>query len=295
MDIDRFWELIERARAAAGPAANQAVRDYDEPGDDPDRDYWSFENADLHVAFATDLVPTADTARSRAIDHVNGANGHLEFEADGEEAGDEVEGDDVEGDEEDELDEDDITDPLAAALFDLLIGLSAGEIAEFDNMFEDVRARADRHELALAATLIEHGFLGVDSFDDFKAGLVLLGREAFETAVANPDSLADNVVVREIAAAHDPRWIGRDDLVFVASHAYATVTGEDEIAFFEFAEEHRDDDDTRDSAPGEADAADVDITNETEVRRRLPRLAELFYERSLTNRKRAVDTLGLRD
>jgi hypothetical protein len=287
MDIDRFWELIERARAAAGPAANQAVRDYDEPGDDPDRDYWNFENSDLHVAFATDLVPTADTARSRAIDYVNGSNGHADLPTD-------EDGDD-EAEDADESDEDDITDPLAAALFDLLIGLSAGEIAEFDNTFEDVRAKADRHELALAATLIEHGFLGVDSFDDFKAGLVLLGRDAFEAAVANPDSLADNVVVREIAAAHDPRWIGRDDLVFVASHAYATVTGEDEIGFYEFAEEHRADGDAHDGAPDEPDTADVDITNEAEVRRRLPRLAELFYERSLTNRKRAVETLGLRD
>src|SRR5829696_404412 len=115
MDIDRFWELIERARAAAGPAADQAVRDYDEPGDDPDRDYWNFENSDLHAVFATDLVPTADTARSRAIDHVNGANGHVEFETD----------ETDEADDADESDEDDITDPLAAALFDLLIGLSA--------------------------------------------------------------------------------------------------------------------------------------------------------------------------
>ena len=290
MDIDRFWELIERARAAAGPAADQAVRDYDEPGDDPDRDYWNFENSDLHVAFATDLVPTADTPRSRAIEQVNGFNGHVDFPADAD-----VADDDDEDDEDDESDEDDITDPLAAALFDLLISLSAGEIAEFDNTFEDVRAQADRHELALAATLIEHGFLGVDSFDDFKAGLVLLGREAFEAAVANPDSLADNVVVREIAAAHDPRWIGRDDLVFVASHAYATVTGEDEIGFYEFAEDHRAETGTPDTEPDESDAADVDITNEAEVRRRLPRLAELFYERSLTNRKRAMETLGLRD
>jgi len=50
MDIDRFWVLIEQARATAGPAADQAVRDFDEPDDDPDRDYWDFDDVDLQSA-----------------------------------------------------------------------------------------------------------------------------------------------------------------------------------------------------------------------------------------------------
>ena len=44
MDIDRFWGLIEQARANAGPAADQAVRDFEEPDDDADRDYWDFDD-----------------------------------------------------------------------------------------------------------------------------------------------------------------------------------------------------------------------------------------------------------
>ena len=90
--------------------------------------------------------------------------------------------------------------------------------------------------MANAAVLIEHGFLGDDSFDDFRAGLVALGRTTFEAAVASPDSLADHPLVREIAAANDPRWLGREDMLFVASHAYAAVTGEDEVTFYDFAE-----------------------------------------------------------
>ena len=57
--------------------------------------------------------------------------------------------------------------------------------------------------MANAAVLIEHGFLGDESFDDLRAGLVALGRSTFEAAVAGPDSLADHPLVREIAAADD--------------------------------------------------------------------------------------------
>ena len=47
--------------------------------------------------------------------------------------------------------------------------------------------------------LIEHGFLGDASFDDFRAGLVALGRSTFEAAIAAPDTLASHPLVKEIA------------------------------------------------------------------------------------------------
>lgn len=275
MDMDGFWDLIERARLAAGPAADQAVRDYEDVGDDPDRDYWDFENIDLQAAFAAEL----GTGTEPGAGHVD-------------EDDDEAEDEDEESD-----DEDDVTDPIALALLELLGSLPAAEIAAFDNIFEDVRTQADRSELATAATLIEHGILSDESFDDFKAGLVALGRTTFERAVADPDTLADHPAVREIANARDPRWLGREDMIFVASHAYAAVTGEAEIDFFEFAEAQRpegeqgawlgDGDESDDEAPT------LPLSDEHEVRRRLPRLADMFYERSMQNRQRALDTLGL--
>jgi len=42
------------------------------------------------------------------------------------------------------------------------------------------------------------------------------------------------------------------------------------------------------------DSAEWEITDEAETRRRLPRLSQLFYERSMRNRKRALEKLGLR-
>jgi hypothetical protein len=263
MDIDRFWQLIEQARAAAGPQADQAVRDIDlldgEGGD---------------VDFDDDrLQELIDAARA-------------EFEAGA--AGDLVI-DEAELDEDGADEEDDLTDPVAIALFDLLVQLPAAEIADFDNTFEDVRAQADTPELTAAALLIEHGFLGDASFDDFRAGLVTLGRRTFEAALADPDSLADHPLVREIAAARDPRWLGREDVLFVASHAYAEVTGEDPITFFDFAEA------LRETPPvvAEDTGPSWDILDEAQTRARLPRLAELFYERSARNRRRTLERLGL--
>lgn len=276
MDIDRFWQLIDNARAAAGSEADRAIRDDDLRDDDPDHDYWDFDDDDLRTLVQGDA--------------------NLAELADNDDKDDEDDEDDsAEADE----DEEDLTDPVASALYELLIQLPPAEIAAFDNVFEDIRAGADQRTLANAALLIEHGFLGDESFDDFRAGLVALGRDTFEAAVISPDSLAEHPVVKEIANARDPRWLGREDMLFVASHAYATVTGEPEITFFEFAEGLRDDaDDTADpdamtdGPPGPSEV-EWDITEEGEARRRLPRLSELFYERSMRNRKRALDKLGL--
>jgi Protein of unknown function (DUF4240) len=213
MDIEQFWDLIEQARTAAGPAADQAVRDFDEPEDDPDRDYWDFEDIDLQQALVDRNILQSD------------------------EPDDMLDEDDDEDDEDD--DEEDVTDPVAIGLLTLLAQLPAAEIASFDNLFEQLRNDAESHDMANAAVLIEHGFLGDDSFDDFRAGLVALGRATYERALADPDTLSEHPLVREIAAAHDPRWLGREDMLFVASHAYALVTGEDEVTFYDFAEDQR--------------------------------------------------------
>jgi len=275
MDIDRFWQLIDQARAAAGPRADQAIRDFDLRDDDgePERDYWDFDDADMQA-----LVESARGEFGEAATDTDDLDDHL---ADL----------DVDEDEEDDEEEDDITDPVALALYELLAQLPAAEIAGFDNTFEDVRAQASQATMANAAVLIEHGFLGDDSFDDFRAGLVALGRSTFEAAVAGPDSLADHPLVREIAAANDPRWLGREDMLFVASHAYAAVTGEDEITFYDYAEGLRDP--SADKPDDDDDEADWPITDEHEARRRLPRLSEMFYARSMRNRQRALEKLGL--
>jgi hypothetical protein len=266
MDADRFWSLIEQARTDAGPVADEAVRDVDPDEISDGHDYWNFDDLDVD-----DL---RERLESTTADDALADDGFVDDEF-----------------EEDEEEEEDLTDPVAVALFDLLVQLPAGEIAAFENQFEDHRALADREDIANAAVLIEHGLLGDDSFEDFRAGLVALGRRAFEAALATPDSLAAHPLVREIAAAPDPRYLGREDLLYVASHAYATVTGEEELSFYEYAESCRD---PEAAVPEPAEVADWEVTDEAQTRQRLPQLAELFFDRSMRIREKAMEKLGLR-
>jgi hypothetical protein len=251
MEIERFWQLIEQARVAAGPQADQAIRsiDDDDPGAAED-EAWDFDEDELRALMEG---TTAEFAEEDDLDA-------------------------------DDDDEDDLTDPIAVALFDLLVQLPAAEIADFDNTFEDLRAQADIPEVIAAATLIEHGLHTSDTFDDFRAGLVALGRATFERALAHADSLADHAVVREIAAAAEPRWFGREDVLFVASHAYAEVTGEDAVTFFDFAEGLREAPVAYPEPDSELEL--ISIENEPVVRAKLPRLTEMFLERALHNRAR---------
>ena len=120
MDIEQFWDLIERARTAAGPAADQAVRDFDEPEDDPD----GLLGLRRRTVPASVLADRDDRAR---------IGDETAAEADDEDEDDE--------DDDDDEDEDDVTDPVALALLELLTQLPAAEIAAFDNIFEDVRGQ----------------------------------------------------------------------------------------------------------------------------------------------------------
>ena len=262
MDIDRFWQLIEQARAAAGPQADQAIRDVEDPEDlgAEELDLWDFDEDRLRALM--------DTVQ-------------------GESAGDDdnAEADDAEESDGDYVD--DLTDPIAVALFDLLVQLPAAEIADFDNTFEDLRAQADVPGVIAAASLIEHGLHTSDTFDDFRAGLVALGRATYERALSDPDSLAEHPVVREIATAKDPRWFGREDVLFVASQAYAEVTGEDAVTFFDFAEGLRESPIAYPDPDGELELWSLE--NETEIRGKLPRLTGMFLARALRNRARAEE------
>lgn len=291
MDTDRFWALVEQARGVAGPAADQAVRDVDEADDDPDHGDWTFEDLDASVPRPSGGPAGSGPAGSSMAGDADNLDltGHYLDDED----------DDYEDD-----DDYDVTDPVAVALLNLLSELSAEEIASFDNIFEEQRLRAGGDDMINAAVLIEHGVLGEDSFDDFRAGLVSLGRTTFEAAVANPDSLAGHPVVQEIAAASDFRWLGREDLLYVASHAYAVVTGQDQVTFYEYAETLRDDDARHSDGPnGQGGVVALDdesrmrvewsVGDEVETRRRLPRLAGMFYERSMRNRRRTMNRLGM--
>jgi hypothetical protein len=163
-------------------------------------------------------------------------------------------------------DRDPADDPLPDAVLDRVAALPPEEIIEFERQFSIVFEEAYLAPLWAAAYLIEGG-CGDDGFMDFRAGLMLQGRDAFERALTDPDTLADLPVVQRMAST-GKGWLGCETMLYTARTAYARRAGDP--AAFDAAFEGT----TAAPAPARGDRWDVEDDEET--RKRLPRLAALF-------------------
>lgn len=151
---------------------------------------------------------------------------------------------------------------VAEATVALLARRSGAEIVGAAQPFWDLMAVSYRGELWGAAYLINGG-ASDDGFDYFRGWLISQGREVFERAVADPDSLAEVPAVRAAAAAGED--LEGEDMLGVAWNAHRIRTGRrlPEGAFtirypaIEFGWDFDDDD---------------------AIRRRLPRLSRLFLD-----------------
>lgn len=76
-----------------------------------------------------------------------------------------------------------------AAIAEELGKLAPEEIASYQEHFDSLFAEANTWDLWGAAYLIEGG-CSDDGFTDFRYGLISRGRQVFESALADPDSLA---------------------------------------------------------------------------------------------------------
>src|ERR1043165_2018952 len=83
-------------------------------------------------------------------------------------------------------------------LADELRRLEPSEIKSFALHFYEFRDKAYRWDLWDAAYIICAG-CSDDGFTDFRSTLISMGREMFEKALADPDSLADYDLRRETA------------------------------------------------------------------------------------------------
>jgi len=81
-------------------------------------------------------------------------------------------------------------DQKCEAITEALSQLSAEEALAFSRLFDAARDRAYTWPLWGAAYIINGG-CSDDSFSDFRSALISRGHEAFEKALADPDSLAD--------------------------------------------------------------------------------------------------------
>jgi hypothetical protein len=68
--------------------------------------------------------------------------------------------------------------------------LSPDEAKSFSGLFDSMMDRGYSWQLWGAAYVI-HGGCGDDTFSDFRASLISRGRRAFESALSDPESLAD--------------------------------------------------------------------------------------------------------
>lgn len=146
-----------------------------------------------------------------------------------------------------------------ARLADALRRLPPGEIIEWDRIFGRLMARAYTNDLWGAAYLINGG-ASDDGFYYFRCWLIGLGRDAYEAAVADPDSLAD-VVDPGDGDLHEAETYG------AARQAWMDVAGADEDDAYPEPRE-----------PEDLVGDDWDFDDDAEVRRRLPHLAAMYLE-----------------
>lgn len=165
--------------------------------------------------------------------------------------------------------DDTVVDPdgVADALVKMLSGLPPDEVIGFGVQFDLLQAEAYRWDLWGAAYLIKGG-ASDDGFDHFRGWLLAQGRETWEAALADPDSLAD-VIDEDL----DDDFEGFDGeaLLAVGSEAYA-ATGGSANEYWSAVDAATPD------APEVPAGEEFDFDDGDELRERFPRLAALYLE-----------------
>lgn len=164
---------------------------------------------------------------------------------------------------------------VGAALADRLAALPQRRILEFDRRFAATVAWAHQWETCAAAFVIWQ-YISDDSFADFKAGLIGLGRQTFERAVAEPDDLADDPTVLAIAAGRLDKYAMNGELIqSAASRAYDRLT-DDPDAFWDALDAMRTAEGDGQQPGARWDGRFGGPDDRARIPLRLPRLSALF-------------------
>ncbi|MGW2860265.1 DUF4240 domain-containing protein [Streptomyces sp. NPDC001205] len=163
--------------------------------------------------------------------------------------------------------------PFVESLVDELATHAKDDILRYQERFDELHEAVYRWDVWAAAYLIGGG-CSDDSFMDFRAGLIALGRDWYEKAAADPDSLAGHPAVIAAAEVHCDEALFYEEVNYAASEAFKRVTG-DEEDFYEAWDEYRASQDSSEE-DSEDMGEDFDFDDPEEMRRRLPRLAALY-------------------
>ena len=145
------------------------------------------------------------------------------------------------------------------ALRDELDGLPWFAVVAFQARFSEATQAAQSYDLLAAANLI-NGPCSSEGFRDFRAWLVSRGREVYEAAITNPDSLADVL---------DGDAVDSFGLAGVAVRVYESKTGMSD--FLQQVARVQ-----QDALEGLSSIA-WDFDDPVALRARLPRLCELYF------------------
>lgn len=115
-------------------------------------------------------------------------------------------------------------DAVAARATEVLALLPPAQIAAAAQPLWDLMADSYRGDLWAAAYLINGG-ASDDGFEYFRGWLITQGREVFERAVADPDSLADVPAVQAVAA--EAGDLECEEALGIARDAYLKATGQE--------------------------------------------------------------------
>ena len=149
-----------------------------------------------------------------------------------------------------------------AAVRAALRKLAPQEVRDFHRIFDERMGDAYTWDLWGAAYVINGG-CSDDGFHAFRCWLIGMGREVYEKALANPDSLAD-VLTGE--------WPCEAELDAAPPRAWEEKTGRTDAEFY--AELDR-----LNGARSEGDEGeDWDFDDDEEIRRRFPRLSGLYLQ-----------------
>ncbi|MFE7135100.1 DUF4240 domain-containing protein [Streptomyces sp. NPDC057638] len=159
--------------------------------------------------------------------------------------------------------------PFDVALADVLAERPPAEILAYAEAFATARSDLERWDVWAAAYLIGGG-CSDDSFMDFRAGVISLGREWYERVLAHPDSLAGHP---QLIAGEE--YFFHEAVNYAAAGAFRRVTDGSED-FYAAWDRYR-------AAAGLGRRTidmgeDFDFDDDEEMRRRLPRLFALLED-----------------
>jgi hypothetical protein len=147
------------------------------------------------------------------------------------------------------------TGDWSEALETTLGRLEPAEIVEWNHIFDQFAKDAYTIDLMAACWLINGG-AGDDGFYYFRCWLIGMGKEVYEAALANSDSLA-NVV--------DPRRDAEAEIYAAAHFAWMKVTGKSDTEPYPARDEH-----------AQLQGVDWDFEDKEQQRKRLPRLSKMY-------------------